>query len=185
MRGKAFVVAWREGDTPEALKAAYQKERESQVRTRLHGLWLLRSGWPLGTVAEALGSHYRSVQRWVAWYREGGVSLIRSHKMGGRGQQPFLSPEAQEQVAEVVVLQPKDGSGPPGRFETGSLGSMGPTTLWTGSTACCGGSNVLPRYPVPSTSRPTSKRRKPGKKGAPRGPDPGWSESGDARGLCR
>ncbi len=109
MRGKPFVVAWREGDTPEALKAAYQKERESQVRTRLHGLWLLRSGWPLGTVAEALGSHYRSVQRWVAWYREGGVSLIRSHKMGGRGQQPFLSPEAQEQVAEVVAT---------GRFRT-------------------------------------------------------------------
>lgn len=109
MRGKPFVVAWREGDTPEALKAAYQKERESQVRTRLHGLWLLRSGWPLGTVAEALGSHYRSVQRWVAWYREGGVSLIRSHKMGGRGQQPFLSPEGQEQVAEVVAT---------GRFRT-------------------------------------------------------------------
>src|SRR5918999_833299 len=71
MRGRPFEVAWREEDTPETLKAAYQKERESEVWTRLPGLWLLRCGWRLGRVAEAMGTHYRSVQRWVAWYREG------------------------------------------------------------------------------------------------------------------
>ena len=36
MRGRPFEVAWREADTPEALKAAYQKERDPEVRTRLH-----------------------------------------------------------------------------------------------------------------------------------------------------
>ncbi len=71
MRGRPFEVAWQESDTLETLKRAYQKERDPEVRTRLHGLWLLRCGWHLDKVAEALGIHYRSVQRWVAWYRQG------------------------------------------------------------------------------------------------------------------
>jgi transposase len=85
MRGRPFKVAWREEDTPEAFKAAYQRERDSEVRTRLHGLWLLRCGWRLGVVATVVGTHYRTVQRWVAWYREGGLLEVRRHKMGGPG----------------------------------------------------------------------------------------------------
>lgn len=63
MRGRRLEVAWQEQDTPEVLKAAYQGERDPQLRTRLHGLWLLRSGWRLSAVAEAVGVHYRTVQR--------------------------------------------------------------------------------------------------------------------------
>ena len=91
MRGRPFAVAWREPDTPEALKEAYQRERDSEVRTRLHSLWLLRCGWRLGMLAEVRGAHYRSVQRWVGWYRKGGLPEVRRHKMGGRGPQPWLS----------------------------------------------------------------------------------------------
>ena len=109
MRGRPFEVVWREEDTPEALKAAYQKERNSEVRTRLHGLWLLRWGWRVGMVAEVMGTHYRSVQRWVAWYREGGLSEVGRHRMGGQGPQPWLSPEAEIQVSAAVA---------PGRFRT-------------------------------------------------------------------
>jgi transposase len=109
MRGRPFEVAWRESDTPEALKEAYQRERDPEVRTRLHGLWLLRCGWSLGMVAEAMGTHYRSVQRWVAWYREGGLPEVRGHKMGGPGRQPLLRPEEEMQVSDAVVM---------GRFRT-------------------------------------------------------------------
>ena len=55
MRGRRFLVTWCEEDTEEALKAAYQGERELEFRTRLHGLWLLRSGWRLLSVAAAVG----------------------------------------------------------------------------------------------------------------------------------
>ncbi len=109
MRGRPFAVAWREPDTPEALKEAYQRERDSEVRTRLHGLWLLRCGWRLGMVAEVMGTHYRSVPRWVGWYRKGGLPEVRWHKMGGRGPQPWLSPEAESQVSDAVAT---------GRFRT-------------------------------------------------------------------
>jgi len=109
MRGRRFEVTWREDDTTEALKAAYRRERDIELRTRLHGLWLLRSGRRLSSVAAAVGAHYRTVQTWVGWYREGGVGEVVSHRMGGKGQEPYLSQEAQEQVAEEVAT---------GRFRT-------------------------------------------------------------------
>ena len=109
MRGRPFHVEWRDEDTEAALKAAYHREGTGAIRQRLHGLWLLRSGWRLGSVAAALGVHYRTVQRWVDWYRDGGVAAVRGRRMGGHGQPAYLSAEAQAAVAAVVAT---------GRFRT-------------------------------------------------------------------
>lgn len=49
-----------------------------------------------------MGAHYRSVQRWVAWYRAGGVAAVRARKMGGTGQAPFLRPAQAAAVAAEV-----------------------------------------------------------------------------------
>jgi transposase len=95
-------VEWRDEDTAEALKAAYQAERDPATRTRLHGLWLLRCGWTLGAVAGALGVHYLTVHRWAAWYRQGDLAGVWAHRMGGTGQAPFLSKEAEAAVAAEV-----------------------------------------------------------------------------------
>src|SRR5947209_12486145 len=101
--GRAFVVVWHEEDTEEALQAAYRAERDVVVRQRLHALWLLRSGdRRMDEVAGLVGANYRTVQRWVAWYREGGLDAIRTHRMGGYGQTPRLTAEQQEQVAAAV-----------------------------------------------------------------------------------
>lgn len=108
-RGRPFQVDWREEDSALALKRAFQAERTLAVRQRLQALWLLRSGWPLSQVAAATGAHYRSVQRWVAWYRDGGVAAMRAHRLGGTGQVPFLNAAAQAQVADEVAT---------GRFRT-------------------------------------------------------------------
>ena len=109
MRGRPFEVTWRGEDTTEGLKAVYRRERDIELRTRLQGLWLLRSGRRLSSVAAAVGVHYRTVQTWVGWYRKGGVAEVVSHKMGGKGQEPFLTDQAQEQVSEEVAT---------GRFRT-------------------------------------------------------------------
>jgi transposase len=111
MRGRSLQIAWRAQDTDEALKAAYRAEQDCAVRTRLHGLWLLRAGWSLRLVAELLGAHYRSVQRWVAWYRQGGLPAVRARRMGGVGQPSLLTAEAQAEIAEVMAT---------GRFHTGA-----------------------------------------------------------------
>ena len=102
MIGRPFRVNWRQEDTPEALKAAYRAERDTMLRTRLHGLWLLRCGRRLGEVASVVGIHYRTVQTWVSWYRKGGVEEVLSHRMKGKGQPGFLSGEQERELAEEV-----------------------------------------------------------------------------------
>jgi len=162
MRGRRFEMTWREGDTAEALKATYQGEPDLELRTRLHGLWLLRSGWGLSSVAWVVGVHYRSVQRWVGWYRVGGIPNILSHKMGGKGQAPFLSGQAQEQVAQEVAT---------GRFRT-----AGEIKDWIaeeyGVTYTTGGIYSLmhrlrcaPKVPRPMHARADQERQASWKKG--------------------
>ena len=109
MRGRPLRVEWRAEDSPAALKAVYQREGDGAIRPRLQGLWLLRSGWRLGAVADALGVHYRTEQRLVNWYREGGVAAVRARRRGGHGQPALLSAEAQATVAATVAT---------GRFRT-------------------------------------------------------------------
>lgn len=102
-RGRPFVVAWRNEDTAEALRTAYRAEPRADVRQRLHALWLLRSGKRrLAEVATIMGVDYRSVQRWVAWYRAGGLEEVRRHHAGGYGQPPRLTAVQQEQLATEV-----------------------------------------------------------------------------------
>lgn len=102
--GRPFVVKWAEADTEKALRAAYRLERDGAIRPRLQALWLLRSGGRhLDEVATVVGVHYRSVQRWVAWYRAGGLEAVRTHRLGGPGKAPWLTPEQQEAVAQEIA----------------------------------------------------------------------------------
>jgi transposase len=103
-RGRPFVVLWADEDTEAALWTAYRAERRADVRPRLQALWLLRSGErQLGEVAAVLGVQYRTIQRWVSWYRSGGLDAVRAHRMGGYGQESRLTPAQQEAVAQEVA----------------------------------------------------------------------------------
>lgn len=109
MAGRRLRVRWAAEDTVAALQQAYRRERDAEIRTRLHGLWLLRTGRRVGEVAAAVGVHYRTVQRWVRWYEQGGLPGVRAHHQGGTGQPPRLTAEQQERVATEVAT---------GRFRT-------------------------------------------------------------------
>ncbi len=93
MAGRRVEIAWEAQDTPEALRERYRRQEEGEVRTRLHALWLLRKGWSMAQVAEVAGVHYRTVQRWVGWYRHGGVREVCAHHGGGHGRPAWLTPE--------------------------------------------------------------------------------------------
>ena len=58
-----------------------------------------------------VGVHYRTLQRWVPWYRTGGVEEVLSHRMKGLGQPRFLSEDEERELTEEVAS---------GRFRTGS-----------------------------------------------------------------
>src|SRR5688572_14917455 len=97
-RGRPLVIDWRPGDDEGALKAVYRNERRADVRPRLQALWLLRSGRGVREVAQVVGVHERTVQRWLGWYRAGGVSAVASHRQAGKGQPSFLTAEQQAQL---------------------------------------------------------------------------------------
>ena len=98
---RAAVIPWSADDTAEALRDRYRAEPEGVVRTRLHALWLLRqpeAGWTPTTVAAALGVHRGTVQQWLRWYREGGLTQVCGRRKGGPGKPRFLTPAQERQV---------------------------------------------------------------------------------------
>jgi len=102
-RGRPFVVEWRAGDDVGALQAAYRQEKRPDVKPRLQALWLLRGGRRLAEVAAVVGVEYRTAQRWVSWYRAGGLEAMRAHRQGGQGQRPRLTPEQQATVTQEIA----------------------------------------------------------------------------------
>lgn len=110
MPGKPFVMVWAEADSAEALRQRYLSEAQPRRRLWLHGLWLLRRGWRVDEVADAVGAGRRTVERWIDWYRhEGGLDGVLAHRQGGHGQPARLSEAQQEQVADEIAT---------GRFRT-------------------------------------------------------------------
>lgn len=103
MAGKRVEITWATEDTPETLGERYRRQEDGEVRTRLHALWLLSRGWGMRQVAEIVGAHYRTVQRWVGWYQQGGVGEVCAHQGGGRGQPSWLTPEQEAAVAEEAA----------------------------------------------------------------------------------
>lgn len=94
--GRTLKLEWQE--TALELKRLYRKERNSERKTRLHALWQLRLNKTLKEVVELVGIGYRTLQRWVAWYRNGGLKEVRQ-RIKGHGNQG--------RPAKLTVLQQK------------------------------------------------------------------------------
>lgn len=93
-------IEWHEDEA--TLKRLYRQEKDHQNRTRLQVLWYLRQGRTIGEAAELVGINYRTVQDWVAWYRQAGLAEVLSHCHGGpRRTQARLTAE---QEAELTAL---------------------------------------------------------------------------------
>jgi hypothetical protein len=71
-RGRPLAIPWRK-DTA-TLFQAYRREKLPDIKPRLHALWLLRLGYRLEETAKVIGIHYRTLQQWVVWYRQGGLA---------------------------------------------------------------------------------------------------------------
>jgi transposase len=90
MRGRRLVLAWQDDEA--ALYRRYRAERDPALRPRGQALWLLRRGRSATEVASLVGVHRRSVQRWLAWYRQGGLAAVAQHRQGGRqGRAAYLT----------------------------------------------------------------------------------------------
>ena len=77
-RGRPLVVEWR--DEAEALRERWRREAKPDLRPRWHALWLVRAGRTAREAAAVLGVHERSVQQWLAWYRQGGAEAVAARR---------------------------------------------------------------------------------------------------------
>src|SRR5437763_14774760 len=84
-RGRKLVIEWAAEDDAAGLQARYRRERQADVRPRLHGLWLPRTGRSARGTAGGLGVQEGTVQRWVGWYWGGGGAGAGGRHAGGAG----------------------------------------------------------------------------------------------------
>ena len=93
MRGRPLVVTWSE--TAKELADRLDKERDPRRRARLKAFLMLREGKRIGDVSDAVGADYRTIQRWVSWYRTGGLDAVLQRTPGhaAPGRRSKLSPE--------------------------------------------------------------------------------------------
>ncbi len=90
MRGRRLRVDWQDDEA--TLRQRYRREADAELRPRWHVLWLLRQGRSATEAAALVGVHRRSVQRWLAWYRQGGLAAVAAHRQGGRqGRRAYLT----------------------------------------------------------------------------------------------
>ena len=86
-------VDWAE--SAEWLYELYRHEEDVERRKRLQALCLVRRGERLGEASEVAGVGYRTLKRWLSWYRQGGLDRVleRVPGRGARGRRCQLEPE--------------------------------------------------------------------------------------------
>lgn len=91
-------------EDPQQLKELEKRHRYTHLFQRVRMLRLLQSEEcrNLGEAAEALGYSWRQCQRWFASYREGGLEELLKSRVGERGRQELVTPEAFEELEEAM-----------------------------------------------------------------------------------
>jgi len=77
---KPIAVAWRESAAD--LYARYRDARDVEARKRLGALWLVRRGLGVAEASAAVGIGQRTLERWLAWYREAGLAAVLARVPG-------------------------------------------------------------------------------------------------------
>lgn len=162
-------VDWTE--TADELYARFTSERDLRRRQRLQALWLVRRGAAIGDAAELAGVGQRSLERWLGWYRQGGLAavLTRVPGYGARGQPSRLTAEQQQAlVAETAT----------GAFRTYDEARIWVRAAFGVSYSYKGMYTLLARWGVhPKVPRPQAEKADPAaqaawKGGASRTPSP-------------
>jgi transposase len=105
MSGRKLTVDWKH--TAEELYAHYNNTPNTQIARRFQALALLRRGRTLKETAEIVGVSIRTVQKWLTWYRTGGLDELTRRTRGGNRipVRPLLTPDQQAQLLQHAATQ--------------------------------------------------------------------------------
>jgi len=101
---KPVAVAWVESAAE--LERQYRAERDVERRKRLGVLWRVRLGDRIPDAGRVVGVGSRTVDRWLGWYRRGGLAAVLRRVPGhGAVGQPHRLSVAQQQELLTHVAQ--------------------------------------------------------------------------------
>ncbi len=105
---RPLVIKWETEDTEQKLYKLFKSAKSVEKRKRLQAFWMLRQGKTLNNVSEVTGVGYRTLQRWIAWYRKGGLDSVITRVRGynSKGSPCKLSKEQQS----ALVAESKKGA---------------------------------------------------------------------------
>ena len=100
---KPVAVEWTE--SAEEVERQYRAERDVERRKRLGALWRVRVGDRIPDAGRVVGVGSRTVDRWLGWYRAGGLPevLRRVPGHGAVGQPHRLTPAQQAELLTHVA----------------------------------------------------------------------------------
>ena len=105
MSGRKLTVDWKH--TAEELYAHSNHTPNTQIARRFQALALLQRGRTLKETAAIVGVSIRTVQKWLTWYRTGGLDELTRRTRGGNRATPRsrLTPDQQAQLLQHASTQ--------------------------------------------------------------------------------
>jgi len=147
---KSVRVSW--GETAEELRARYVAEGDVSRRKRLQALWLVRRGDGPTEAGRLAGVGTRTVERWLGWYRRGGLDEVLRRVPGHGTVGPACRLSAEQRRALVSACAD-------GRFRTYDEARAWVATEYGVSYRPSGFWTVLARLGVhPKVPRPVAAR---------------------------
>lgn len=106
MAGVIKAVEWEE--SVEELHEIYRVHSDVNQRKRVQAMWLLRAGMSAGETARIVGIGRRTLTRWLAWYRTGGLKELGKRVPGHAA--PGNAARLSEEQLEELVAHTKTGA---------------------------------------------------------------------------
>ena len=160
--GRAPEVAWEESS--QELYEFYRGERDTERRKRVHALWLVRSSRPPAEAAELAGVGKRTLERWLSWYRQGGLKEVLE-RVPGHGAPGSTCQLGGERLEELLTRAGQ------GQFRTyveardWVEGEWGVSYKYKGMYALLRRLSVRPKVPRPAAEKANPEAQEAWKKG--------------------
>ena len=156
-------VEWAEG--AEELRRRFAAEADAARRTRLQALWLVREGRGVAEAARLAGVGERTVERWLGWYRAGGLAEVL-RRVPGHGAPGAPGRLTAEQRAALLARAAEGACRTDDEARRWVEAEYGVAYSYQGVYALMAGLGVRPKVPRPLAAKADPAAQEAWKRGA-------------------